>query len=223
MNWKDEGYLLSKTNFSENSIIIETFTLDHGKYTGIVYGGSSRKQKKIFQVGNKISLDWKSKGENQNGYFTAELIKAISPIFFDDKKRSTCIRSATSFLKILMPERQTNKKIYNSFDKMVESLELINWINLYITWEIELIKELGFEINFLENKSNNGIINKSSEINDIQNKIPLLLMKKESKSYSKKDVLEALNFNKNLILKNIIIPNKLQFPLFRDLLTKYFN
>ena len=54
MHWKDEGYLLSKNNFDENSIIIETFTLNHGKYSGIVYGGSSRKQKKNFQIGNKL-------------------------------------------------------------------------------------------------------------------------------------------------------------------------
>ena len=46
MNWKNEGYLLSKNNFSENSIIIETFTLEHGKASGIVYGGSSQKEKK---------------------------------------------------------------------------------------------------------------------------------------------------------------------------------
>ena len=48
MYWKDEGYLLSKNNFDENSIIIEVFTQNHGKCTGIVYGGSSRKNKKIF-------------------------------------------------------------------------------------------------------------------------------------------------------------------------------
>ena len=65
----DEGYLLSKNNFDENSIIIETFTLEHGKCTGIVYGGSSRKQKRNFQIGNKILLNWKSKGENKAGYF----------------------------------------------------------------------------------------------------------------------------------------------------------
>ena len=91
MYWSDEGYLLSKNNFDENSIIIETFTLNHGKYTGIVYGGSSRKQKRNFQVGNKILLNWKSKNENRTGYFNAELLIPISPFFFDDKKRSTCI------------------------------------------------------------------------------------------------------------------------------------
>ena len=99
MNWSDEGYLLSKNNFDENSIIIETFTLNHGKYTGIVYGGSSRKQKRNFQIGNKILLHWKSKGENRPGYFTIELIKPVAPLFFDDKKRSISILSAASLLR----------------------------------------------------------------------------------------------------------------------------
>ena len=87
MYWQDEGYLLFKTNLDENSIIIETFTLNHGKYSGVVYGGSSRKQKKIFQIGNKIFLNWKSKSENKIGYFNVELIKPISPLYFDDKKK----------------------------------------------------------------------------------------------------------------------------------------
>ena len=86
MYWKDEGYLLSKNNFDENSIIIETFTSEHGKYTGIVYGGSSKKQKRNFQVGNKILLDWNSKNENRSGYFKVELIKPISPFFLMIKK-----------------------------------------------------------------------------------------------------------------------------------------
>ena len=145
MYWKDEGYLLSKHNYDENSIIIETFTLDHGKYTGIVYGGSSKKQKRNFQVGNKILLNWKSKNQNRSGYFNVELIKPISPFFFDDKKRSICILSATSILKILLPERQTNKKIYISFENMLKNLSSDNWIKLYINWELSLIKELGFE------------------------------------------------------------------------------
>ena len=155
MYWKDEGYLLSKHNFDENSIIIETFTLDHGKYTGIVYGGSSKKQKRNFQVGNKILLDWKSKNQNRSGYFNVELINPISPFFFDDKKRSACILSATSILKILLPERQINKKIYNSFENMLFDLKSDNWIKLYIDWELSLIKELGFETNLKTNYNDN--------------------------------------------------------------------
>ena len=71
MNWQDEGYLLSKHNYNENSIIIDAFTLKHGKYTGIVYGGTSRKQKQNFQIGNKILINYISKGENRPGYLSS--------------------------------------------------------------------------------------------------------------------------------------------------------
>jgi len=218
MQWSDEGYLLSKNNFDENSIIIETFTLNHGKYSGLVYGGASRKQKKIFQTGNKISLNWKSKGESKTGYFSVELIKPISPSFFDDKKRTTCILSLASILKILLPEREINTKIYKSFEFMINNLKLKNWIELYIQWELSLIKDLGYEINFLDNKNNNFI-----EINNKSLKIPNILLKKKIHMIYNKEIKEALTFNKELLLENFINPNKLRFPLFRNILEGYYN
>ena len=223
MYWTDEGYLLSKNNFGENSIIIETFTLKHGKCTGIVYGGSSRKQKRNFQIGNKILLNWRSKGENKTGYFNVELIIPISPLFFDDKKKSICILSATSILKILLPERQINKKIYNAFEKMLNELKFENWIKLYIFWELSLIKELGFEINFLDKINSENKVNNSIEINNKFLKIPNLLFKKDIKKNYNSEIKEALIFNKNLLLENFIIPNRLKFPFFRNILEKYYT
>ena len=190
MMWKDEGFLLSKNNYDENSIIIEAFTSDHGKYSGIVYGGASKKQKRNFQIGNKILLNWKSKNENKAGYFNVELINPISPSYFDDKKKTACILSASSILKILLPERQINRKIYNSFEKMLNDLKSNNWINLYIEWELLLIKELGYEHKLVINFDNN--------------------------------IKKAWIFNKRLLMENFIIPNKLKFPLFRNILENYF-
>ena len=190
MYWEDEGYLLSKNNFDENSIIIEVFTLKHGKYTGIVYGGSSRKQKGKFQIGNKFLLNWKSKGENKSGYFNIELIEPISPYFFDDKKRSACILSATSLLKILLPERQINNQVYNFFENMLSKLKSDNRIQIYINWELSLISELGFEADL---KTNYNI-----------------------------DIKKALTSNRNLLMKNFFIPNRLKFPLFRNILENFF-
>tara|TARA_Y100000590_G_scaffold281041_1_gene315740 strand:- start:1781 stop:2413 length:633 start_codon:yes stop_codon:yes gene_type:complete len=210
MYWSDEGYLLSKSNFDENSIIIEAFTLEHGKHTGIVYGGASRKQKGNFQIGNKVLVNWKSKGENKSGYFNIELIKPISPIFFDDKKKSVCILSATSILKILLPERQINKKIYASFEKMLDDLNSNNWIILYIYWELSLIKELGYETNL-------------NEFSNKFTKVPNLLLNKNIENNIKHEIKEALNFNKKLIIENFIEPNRLRFPLFREILQNYFS
>tara|TARA_Y100000590_G_C15427482_1_gene903813 strand:- start:206 stop:874 length:669 start_codon:yes stop_codon:yes gene_type:complete len=220
MYWTDEGYLLSKNNFNENSIIIEAFTLEHGKHTGIVFGGSSRKQKKIFQIGNKILLNWNSKNENRYGYFSVELIEAISPLYFDDKKRSICILSATAILKLLLPERQVNEKIYKSFEKMISKIKCADWLNLYLLWELSLIKELGYEIN-ISSEDEENYENRTLEVNDKTLKIPRLFSHKAHKNNHKNDIIEALTFNKHLIMENFIIPNKLKFPFFRDMLEIY--
>ena len=222
MYWKDEGYLLFKSNFDENSIIIESFTLDHGKRSGIVYGGSSKKNKKIFQIGNKILIECKSKNKNNIGYFTIELIKPISPIFFDDKKRSICILTACSILKILLPEHQLNKKIYNSFENLLNNFNSDNWIRLYILWELSLVKELGYEINLPDGKNYLNTPNYTVGINNKTFKIPELLLKHNIKNVSKTDITEALIFNKNLLLENFIFPNRIKLPLSRNILEKYF-
>ncbi len=198
MQWEDEGYLLSKNNFDENSSIIEVFTLNHGKHSGIVYGGSSRKFKKILQIGNKISLNMKSKSENKMGYFSIELIKPISPFFFEDKKKTTSILSASSILKLLLPERQNNPKIYESFEKFIKALNSDNWIKQYIFWELILIKDLGYEI-------------------------PMALENFEKNEIPDHKIKEALSYNKRLIMEFFILPNRLKFPLYRDILEKYFN
>jgi len=217
MFWSDEGYLLSKNNYNENSIIIEAFSLNHGKYSGIVYGGSSKSKKRIFQIGNKILLNWKSKSENRSGYFDIELINPISPQYFDDKKRSICIISALSILRILLPERQVNKKIYNSFDVFLNSLSSKNWIKLYILWELSLVKELGYEINI------SGKLNSPILVNGKTLKIPSILLNNESDIFSNLEIKKALLFNKNVIIENFINPNRLRFPLSRNILEKYFD
>jgi DNA repair protein RecO (recombination protein O) len=47
MNWIDEGFLISKNRYSENSLIAEIFTKDRGKISGIIFGGLLKKSKII--------------------------------------------------------------------------------------------------------------------------------------------------------------------------------
>ena len=87
MNWEDECYLLSKNKFRENANIINIFSLNKGKVTGIVYGGNSRKIRNYLQISNKLFVMNNTKNENKIGYFKTELIKPISPLYFDNKKK----------------------------------------------------------------------------------------------------------------------------------------
>ena len=116
MNWEDECYLLSKRKFKENANIINVFSQKKGKVSGIVYGGTSRKIRNYLQISNKLFIVNNSKSENKLGYFKTELVKPISPLYFNDKKKTTAIISLCSILNTLLPDSQPNKKIYNTFE-----------------------------------------------------------------------------------------------------------
>ena len=87
MQWEDEGFLLTKNKYSENSLIVEIFTLNHGKCSGLVYGGTSRKIKSYLQLGNKIYAKLKAKNDNKIGYFQIEIIDPLSPYFFNNYQK----------------------------------------------------------------------------------------------------------------------------------------
>ena len=153
MIWEDECYLLSKRKFRENANIINIFSQKKGKLDGIVYGGTSKKVRNYLQISNKLFVSHTSKNENRIGYFKTELIKPISPLYFNDKQRTSALISICSLLNILLPDSQPNKKIYESFENLINSINLENWIFLYIFFEINLIKELGYDTNLVEHLS----------------------------------------------------------------------
>ena len=49
MIWDDEGYLISKVKYSENSIIANFFTKNHGKTSGMIFGATSKKIKSYLE------------------------------------------------------------------------------------------------------------------------------------------------------------------------------
>ena len=103
MNWEDECFLLSKRKFRENANIINVFSQSKGKVSGIVYGGNYRKIRNYLQLSNKLFIIHNLKNENKIGYFKTELIKPISPIYFNDKERSSALTSICAILNILLP------------------------------------------------------------------------------------------------------------------------
>jgi len=226
MNWEDECFLLSKRKFRENANIINVFTLKKGKVGGIVYGGSSRKIRNYLQISNKLIVFNNSKSENKIGYFKTELIKAVSPNYFNDKERTSALISLCSLLNSLLPENQPYKNIYNSFEKFIDTLNLDNWIILYIFFEINLIKELGYGVNLNSfNDSSDDIYTlKKINIDGYNYEIPnFLISEKIPSEITKLQIKKSLIFTRNILLNKFFIPNNLSFPKSRIILENYFN
>ena len=225
MNWEDEGYLLSKRKFRENANIINVFSQSKGKVSGLVYGGNSRKIRNFLQVSNKLFVIHSSKNENKLGYFKTELVKPISPIYFNDKERSTALVSLCYILNTLLPESQPNKAIYKSFEDFLSSINLDDWIILYIFFELNLIKFLGYDTNLNEfNNENSEIEFKKIKIDTYTYEVPeYLISKKIPKNLSNNLIKKSLYFTRNIIQNRFFIPNNLVFPRGRIIFENYFN
>ena len=226
MIWEDECYLLSKKKFRENANIINIFTQKKGKIDGIVYGGTSRKVKNYLQISNKLFVSHTSKSENRIGYFKTELIKPISPLYFNDKERTSALISICSLLNILLPDSQPNKKIYESFEKLINSINLEYWIFLYIFFEINLIKELGYDTNLVEHlnslKSDKDLL--KIKIDGYIYEIPnYLIQKKIPENFTNLLIRKSLYFTRQVMQNKFFIPNNLLFPKSRVVLENYFN
>ena len=225
MIWEDECYLLSKRKFRENANIINIFTQKKGKVDGIVYGGNSRKIRNYLQISNKLYVSHNSKSENKIGYFKTELIKPISPLYFNDKERTSALISICTLLNILLPESQPNKIIYTYFENFINSIAFDNWIFIYIFFELNLIKELGYDTN-LAKHINNKVTKDANKIkiDGYIYEVPhFLISRKIPENYTNILIRKSLYFTRQVLQNKFFIPNNIPFPKSRFILENYFN
>jgi DNA repair protein RecO (recombination protein O) len=218
MNWDDSAYLVSKNRYSENSIIAEVFTENHGKISGIIFGGTSKKIKNYLQIGNKIYVNYNSKSVTRIGYFKIEILKALTPLYFDENQKLSCITSAMDLIKLLTAEAQSNKEIFKLIDKFFEILTSENWIQKYIFWELELLKLLGYDLE-LKTMAEKEIVD--SEVNYYvkssteKKSIPNFLIDENNMDVNLKNLLKGLKLVSDYLEKSILKPNNLNLPTSR--------
>tara|TARA_B100001115_G_C15816882_1_gene405640 strand:- start:198 stop:878 length:681 start_codon:yes stop_codon:yes gene_type:complete len=218
MIWDDIGFLLSKNRYNENSLISDIYTKNFGKVSGIIFGGTSKKIKNYLQIGNKLYVSYNSKNEKSMGYFKIEIQDALSPLYFDNNQKLSCISSAMNLVKLLTAESQKNIKIFTLLEKFYLLLNSENWIKNYIFWELELFKSLGYDLDF-ENLVDEKIIdNKKQYISKSSTEkriIPNFLIEKNSSNEDMNSLLTGLKLLSDYLEKSILKPNNLNHPLSR--------
>ena len=223
MIWDDTGFLLSKSRYNENSVISEFFTKNHGKISGIVFGGSSKKIRNYLQIGNQLHINFNSKSENRIGYFKLEIQKALSPIYFDNHQKLSCIISSMSLIRLLTAESQSNTKLFNLIEKFYSIISNNLWLKDFIFWELELLKTLGFDLE-LENLVSKEIINQKTVYvvkSKIEKKIiPNFLIDKKLVVDDLNTLLKGFNLVSDFLEKTILKPNNLNYPISR---TNFIN
>jgi DNA repair protein RecO (recombination protein O) len=215
MNWDDTGYLISKNRYSENSVIAEVFTEKHGKVSGIIFGGTSKKIKNYLQTGNKLYVNYNSKNNNRIGYFKIEILKALTPLYFDHSQKLSCISSAMNLIKLLTAEQQSNSEIYNLITNFFIFLETEHWIKEYIFWELELLKLLGYDLelkNIVIKEVNDDKVYYYVKSTNEKKNVPNFLIDRDNESIDIKNLLNGLKLVSDYLEKSILKPNNIHYP-----------
>ena len=215
MNWIDEGFLINKNRYSENSLIADIYTKDRGKITGIIFGGTSKKIKNYLQIGNRLHVNYNSKSDNRIGYFKVEILNAYSPLYFDHKQKLSCITSATNLIKILTADSQSNIKVYQLIENLFFILDSKDWLKKYIFWELDLLKVLGYDLELESLVEKDTFENKTvyyASSSTEKKYVPNFLIDKDIEVSDLKTLLNGLKLVGDYLDKTILKPNNLNYP-----------
>ena len=219
MNWKDNGYLLSKLKYNENSSIVEFFTENHGKCSGLIFGATSKKIKNYLLVGNNFHINFSSKNINKLGYFKLEINNLNTPLFLDDKKKLSCVVYTMNLIKLLTVENQENINIFFSIKLFFKNLYGNEWLKHFLLWELDFFKNIGYDINFKDYvslKKVNGDQKYVVKSNNGEKIIPSFLVEKKNEPTNENELLLGIKIVGDYLDKTILKPNNISFPISRS-------
>lgn len=150
MKWEDKGILIATSKFGETDQIATFITQSHGMAKGLIKGGLSKKQKPYLQIGNEFNIIWKSRLEEQLGFFTFDPIKVYGASLFATQKKLELLSCCCNLLYDGMAENHPNQKLYTNTQNLIHNIcnidnETILLYN-YMMWERELLSQLGFAL-----------------------------------------------------------------------------
>lgn len=147
MDWQDEGIVIAVRRHGETSAIVEAFTAAHGRQSGVVRGGASRKKAGFLQPGAQVALAWRARLEDHLGSLTVEPIRARASLM-DARDGLAALNAVCALLHLSLPDREPHVQLYAETSAFLDKVDAAadGWRADYPRWELALLKELGFEL-----------------------------------------------------------------------------
>lgn len=148
MEWTDEGIVLSSRAHGETAAIVALLTAQHGCHAGLLPGGQGRRAAAILQPGNHVKARWRARVLDQLGTFTLEVITTHAAPWLDSPEILAIISSACAVTEAALPERQAMPGVYAGLLALLGWPDPALWAPAYVKWETELLRALGYGMDF---------------------------------------------------------------------------
>ena len=118
-------------------------------------------------------------------------------------------------IKLLTADSQKNSSIFDLIENFYVLLKNDNWLKMYIFWELELFKLLGYDLEFknlVDKKIVDNEVKYVSKSSVEKKVIPKFLIDKTKDSEDLKTLLDGLRLVGDYLEKTILKPNNLSQP-----------
>jgi len=147
-HWQDQGIVLAARSHGESGAVVSLLTKENGRHAGYVRGACGAKMRGTLEAGNLVDTRWQARTEDDLGAFALELSQSFAPRFMQDALRLSALQAACALCDAALPEREGHPGLFHGLLALFEALEGEVWGPAYVMWEVALLRELGFSLDF---------------------------------------------------------------------------
>jgi len=144
MEWRGSGILLSVRRHGENAAIIDVFTPDRGRHSGVVRGGTSRKMTPVLQPGAQLDVAWRARLEDHLGTYTVEPLRSRAAQVMNNRVALAGLNAVVGLIGFALPERDAHPQLYQQTEQLLDLLGQDEiWPLAYLRFELALLEACG--------------------------------------------------------------------------------
>ena len=151
--WDDIGVVISVARHGEESAIVRVFTAEHGLAAGMVKGALAKRNRGIYQPGNRLHIHWQARLEEHLGQIRGELLHSLGPQLLTDPIALQVMNAACAMVLTCVPERMKYDAIHFYINRLIDEINSIDnsrvgVLGAYVRLEMALLHSLGFGLDF---------------------------------------------------------------------------
>ena len=217
MQKKTKGILIYSKISKENNLFIKFLSEDDEIISGIVYGGYSSKNKILYQLGYFLNFIIIKKNDNSPYSIKGEITSPYISSIINDKYKLSCLIAIVSILNLSLIEGQKIKGIYFESKQIIDLIiTKKNWLILFIKFLFNLLRIIGYEVDYKNNSHNSFFDLESIEFKEHQNNNTLIFPHKLLNNEEKvkfNSVKQAFLLFEEIFQNNHLINMNLKLPV----------
>ena len=230
MQWEAEALVLAVRPHGESSAIIDVFSKEHGRFSGLVRGGNSRRLRPILQPGNMVTATWRARLSEHLGTITIDAGRAYAAEALGDAKLLAGLSSLCA-LMLITPERQAYPRLFDTVQIVLSALDdEALWPVLLARFEMALLDEVGFgldlsscaatgsieQLEYVSPRSGRAVSRDAAQpYLDKMFPLPSFLTDPSAEA-EPEDVRHAFELTGHFLERRVYLPNGMKMPPARD-------